>query len=108
MNYSLSLLILLGLITWLWFDTQRSQEAAKIICRQICQQFNLQLLDDTIALVRIRWQRSNRGWLQLQRIYEFEFSDSGNNRQRGVIMMRGMVMEMLELPGYMDRIILPV
>jgi hypothetical protein len=105
---SISLLILLGLITWLWFDTQRSQESAKTICKQICQQFNLQLLDDTIALVRIRWQRSNRGWLQLQRIYEFEFSDSGNNRQLGIIMMRGMVMEMLELPGYLNRIILSV
>ena len=108
MNYSLTLLILLGLMTWLWFDIQRNQEVAKTICKQICQQFNLQLLDDTIALVKIRWQRSNRGWLQLKWIYEFEFSDSGNNRQLGIIMMRGMVMEMLELPGYLNRIILSV
>lgn len=105
---SLSLLILLGLITWLWFDTQRSQEAAKTICKQICNQFNLQLLDDTIALVQIRWQRNSRGWLQLKRIYEFEFSASGNNRQRGIIIMRGGALEILELPGYLDRVISPV
>ncbi len=105
---SLSLLILLGLITWLWFDTQRSQEAAKMICKQMCNQFNLQLLDDTIALVQIRLQRNSRGWLQLKRIYEFEFSDSGNSRQRGMIIMRGSALEILELPGYMDRVILPI
>ena len=105
---SLSLLILLALITWWWFDTQRSQESAKTICKQICQQFNLQLLDDTITLIQIRWQWDSRYFLRLKRIYEFEFSDSGNNRQLGWIMMRGTVMEILELPNYMDRVILPV
>jgi hypothetical protein len=105
---SIWLLILLGLVAWFWFDTLRSQEIAKAICKQVCAQLHLQLLDDTITLVQVRLKRNCRGRLHFQRVYQFEFSDSGQVRYQGVAVMRGSVLEMLELPGYLERTISPV
>jgi hypothetical protein len=105
---SIILLVILGMIAWFWSDTLHTLERAKAICKQVCGQLHLQLLDDTIALVRVRLKRNSRGRLKVQRTYQFEFSDGDNNRQRGIVIMRGIALEMLEMPGYMDRIISPV
>ncbi|OQY52830.1 MAG: DUF3301 domain-containing protein [Candidatus Parabeggiatoa sp. nov. 2] len=105
---SVILLVLLGIVAWFWFDTLRSQEIAKAICKQVCKQLHLQLLDDTITLVRVRLRRNNRGRFRVQRTYQFEFSDGSNNRQQGMMIMRGTALEILELPGYTNRIISPV
>ncbi len=108
MNSAMILLALLGFVAWFWFDTLRTQEMAKGICKRMCKQLQLQLLDDTIALVRLRLRRDRRGRLRLQRSYEFEFYDGSNIRLQGMVVMRGIALEMLELPGYMDRTISPV
>jgi hypothetical protein len=105
---SIFFLILLSVMALFWFDTQRSQEVAKSICKQVCGQLHLQLLDDTIAIARIRFRRDDQGRWSVQRVYQFEFSDGGNNRQQGTVIMRGRTLEILELPGYMDRIISPI
>ncbi|HDN25902.1 MAG TPA: DUF3301 domain-containing protein [Thioploca sp.] len=104
---SVILLILLGIVAWFWFDTQRSQEIAKAICKQTCGQLHLQLLDDTIALMRVRLKRNSRGRFSVQRTYQFEFYEQGSNRQQGTVIMRGITLELLEMPGHMNRIISP-
>jgi len=105
---SIFLLALLGFGAWFWFDTQHSQEMAKSIAKEVCVQLHLQLLDDTIALVRVRLKRKKNGKLSLQRTYQFEFYDRGDKRLQGTIIMLGISLEMLELPGYMNRTISPV
>ena len=102
------LLAVLGFGAWFWFDTLQCREIAKALAQQMCLQNNLQLLDDTLALVQIRLKRNSRGRLNMQRTYQFEFSDSGNNRQKGFLIMRGISLEILEMPGYVQRTILPV
>lgn len=103
-----TVILLLVLLAWFWFDSFRAQEAVKTMSKQICSQFDLQLLDDTVTLMRMRLKRDTRGKWNWQRTYFFEFSDSGNNRKQGVIVIRGLAMEMLELPGHLDRLISPV
>ena len=109
MDYSIISLIILGFVAWFWFDSLRSREMAKTICKQTCQQLNLQLLDDTIALARLRLRRNSNGRLKVQRAYQFEFSENGgNNRQRGMVILRGITLEILEMPGYLGRTMSPV
>ena len=99
------ILLLISLVGWFWFDNLRTQEVAKTICKQICNQFQLQLLDDAIALAHIRIKRNrHRRWI-IQRTYYFEFCDDGNSRQRGILSMHGLTLEILELPGHVNRII---
>jgi hypothetical protein len=95
-------------LAWFWFDSLRSREIAKGICQRACSELHLQLLDDTIALVRVRLKRNRYGRLRIQRVYLFEFTQGGENRLQGIIVMRGYALEMLELPGYMERTISPV
>jgi hypothetical protein len=42
-----------------------------------------------VAVVKIRIARSGDGRLRLRRIYEFEFSDTGNNRLQGSVTLLG-------------------
>ena len=105
---SIILLILFGSIIWFWFDTLKCREATKIVAKRVCKQLQLQLLDDTITITKLRAKRNTNGRLNWQRSYQFEFSDSGNNRQKGTIIMLGAVVEILEMPDYVNRVISPV
>lgn len=102
------LFLMFGLVIWFSLDTLRTQEVAKRMGKEICSQYQLQLLDDTVVLVRLGVKRDSRGRWNWQRTYLFEFSDSGNNRKQGAILMCGVALEMLELPGYVARTISPV
>jgi len=92
-----------------WLDTQWTYAIAITLCRRVCAELGLQLLDDTVALIRIRLKRNAQGRLTFQRAYTFEVTErGGNSRHNGMLLMRGKVLEMVELPGYLKRTISPV
>ncbi|ALG68489.1 DUF3301 domain-containing protein [Beggiatoa leptomitoformis] len=103
MANSLFLLILLAAIVWYWFDSQRSHEKAVSICRKLCQQYELQLLDDTVVQRKLGLSRRADGWLQLKRTYFFEFFAGGDNRAEGVLVLNGERLEMFELSNHTER-----
>ncbi len=105
---SIIFLIILGSCLWFWFDTLRCREATKVVAQRICKQLQLQLLDDTITIIKLRVKRNENGRLSWQRTYQFEFSDGGNNRQKGTIVTLGLKVEILEMPDYINRVISPV
>ncbi len=84
----LSILLLAG-IAWLWLDSLKAREAAVRAAREICTAEGLQLLDDTVAISGLKPARDDDGNLTLQRSYNFEYSDTGNNRLKGSVVMRG-------------------
>ena len=49
----------------------------------------LLLLDDTVAIAGLKPARDEDGRLRLQRTYDFEYSDTGNNRLKGSLVLRG-------------------
>ena len=57
--------------------------------RSACQSEDLQLLDDTVAISSLRLARNDAGRLLLQRVYDFEYSDTGDNRRNGSVVMLG-------------------
>jgi hypothetical protein len=84
----LSLLALLA-VAWYWHDSLKAREAAMRTARSACEAEGLQLLDDTVALAGLKPVRNENGRLVLQRTYAFEYSDTGDNRRRGSIVMVG-------------------
>lgn len=85
-------LILLALflaLGWLWWDSMQAREAAVAAARAACQAEGLQFLDDTVGIASVRPARNADGRLLLQRAYDFEFSDNGDNRIRGSVVMLG-------------------
>ena len=82
-------LIVLILLGWLWFDSLKAREAAVHAAREACEAEGLLFLDDTVGIASIKPARDSEGRLKLQRAYDFEYSDTGNNRIQGGVIMLG-------------------
>lgn len=82
-------ILLLAGIAWLWLDSLKAREAAIRAAREVCAAEELLLLDDTVAISGLKPARDENGHLTLQRAYDFEYSDTGNNRLKGSVVLRG-------------------
>lgn len=82
-------LLLLAAAGWLWFDSLSAREAAMAAARAACRSEDLLLLDDTVAIARLRLARDSDGMMRIQRVYGFEYSDTGNDRHSGSVVMLG-------------------
>ena len=85
---------------FLWLDSLRARERAVQAGRAACKRYDLQFLDETVSFTRLRLARGEDGNLKLKRTYTFEFSDTGNNRRHGAIVMLGGEMQDLQLEPY--------
>jgi hypothetical protein len=94
--------VILGGLFWLWFDSTRVHEIAVKSARSQCQVNEVQFLDDTVALANIKPARNEDGHLMLKRTYTFEYSDTGNNRQPGSIIMLGQEVQFLNINPRLD------
>ena len=92
------ILIVAGIL--LWLDSLRVRERAVRAGKSACERYNLQLLDDTVSFARLRLARDDEGQLKIARTYTFEFSDTGNNRRHGAIVMLGGELQDLQLEPY--------
>lgn len=82
-------LVLIAVAALLWADSLRARERAVRAGRAACERYRLQFLDDTVSFARMRLARDEDGQLTISRTYTFEFSDTGNNRRHGAIVMLG-------------------
>src|SRR5712691_9810069 len=92
------LLILAGIL--LWLDSLKARERAVSAGRSACERYSLQFLDETVAFARLRLARDEDGRLRIVRIYTFEFSETGNNRRNGAIVMLGQDPKDIQLEPY--------
>lgn len=82
-------LLVLGALAWLWYDSLKARDAGIQAVREACDAEGLQLLDETVAIAGFKPDRNENGQLALRRVYDFEYSDTGDNRQRGSVVMIG-------------------
>ena len=94
-------LLLFALLAWFWFDTMQAREQAIVIGKRHCLQDGLQLLDETVSLASLKLRRNRDGQATFRRVYEFEFSDNGDNRRVGSITLLGRVAESIQLEPYL-------
>jgi len=85
----LILLAVFAALGWLWWDSMQAREAAVGAARAACDAEGLQFLDDTVGIASVKPARNSDGRLLLQRAYDFEFSDNGDNRIRGSVVTLG-------------------
>ena len=82
-------ILVIGGLAWLWFDSLKAREAAIHAARAVCVAEGLMLLDATVAISGLKPARDEDGRLRLQRAYDFEYSDNGNNRLKGSVVLLG-------------------
>lgn len=98
--WDLSAIVALVLAGLFWTDSLRARERALAAGRRACERYGVQLLDETVQFARLRLARDDEGRLRLQRTYTFEFSDTGDNRRHGAIVMLGGELGDLRLEPY--------
>jgi hypothetical protein len=83
----LPLLSIAAIAAW-WYHALRLRERAVAHARGLCERHGLQLLDDSVALHRLRmgWRQ---GALHVTREYRFDTSLGGNDRRAASITLLG-------------------
>lgn len=93
-------IVLIAAGIFFWLDSLRARERALNAGRAACERYALQFLDDTVSVSRVRLGRDDEGQLRIARTYTFEFSDTGNNRRHGAIVMLGGELQDVHLEPY--------
>ncbi len=97
---SLFLLLLLAALGWFWFDSLRALEVARNMGKNICNNEKLQFLDDTVANIGLVLARDKTGRRVLRRTYRFLFSETGNTRLEGRLVLLGDKVESVTMEPY--------
>lgn len=83
------LLIFVVLIGWYWWSAQGVKECALRAAKAHCEEMDVQLLDDSVAVHRLWFKRDRRGAFKVWRLFHFEFTATGEERYSGRVEMLG-------------------
>ncbi|MGE0384892.1 MAG: DUF3301 domain-containing protein [Gammaproteobacteria bacterium] len=95
-------LLLLGALAaagWYVHGSLGAREAVLAHARRACGELGVQLLDETVAVIRSRLARDEHGRVRLRRWYRFEYSAAGLDRRVGHATALGARVETLIIDG---------
>jgi len=98
------LLIAIILLAWLWFDSISARDAAIAKGHDLTNRTHLQLLDESVACVRLRLGRNAKGHVQIQRTYEFDVSANGGDRMHCHLVLLGRDLQSWYIPPYLQAV----
>ena len=90
-------LLVLAAGGWFLWDSLKAREAANAAIRAACATERLLFLDDTVALESVWPVRNHEGHVNLRRVYGFAYSDTGEARHKGSIVMMAYTVSMLNI-----------
>ena len=99
----LSDLIIVSVLAWFgWYTLQvaKLKEVTVQAVHQRCESQGVQLLDSTVVLHKMSLARDKHGWLRIRRIYSFEFTATGEDRNPGLVSILGKRLEDIELAAH--------
>ena len=80
-----------------WWKMQGIKWAAFKRAKRHCEEMDVQMLDDSVVLRKLRLERDRDGWLKLSCLFEFEFTSTGTERYHGVVSLLGGRVRSVEL-----------
>lgn len=92
--------VVIGAIAAFWWHSMQARENARQAARRECEKFGLTLIDDTVERIHIGFGRSQSGGSTFVRVYQFEFSPNGARRYKGLVRMRGIMVEDIRMEPY--------
>lgn len=93
------LMLLASGAAWLWHNHGLREKALARV-KQHCQKLDLELLDEAVAFKRMTFTRDANGRKRLARVYNFEFTVTGEQRHPGTITQFGAHSAIIELAPY--------
>lgn len=98
LEITIILIVIIGVLWW-WHIHGQHDYALRCI-KQHCAKLDITLLDGYVALKKITLKRDGYGKIRLARIYNFEFTVTGEQRYTGSITLFGYHIGSIELPPY--------
>lgn len=95
----LLLMLFAAACAWLWRG-HGIRERALALAKQHCAKLDVELLDGNVAFRRLALVRDARGRRRLARLYDFEFTVTGEQRLRGSVQMFGLRPGRIELEAH--------
>ncbi len=99
-SMDLLLLLLLAAFVWYWFDSLHALEIARAEGKRACLDAHVQFLDDTVSRSALGLTRNVSGRVAFRRTYRFEFSETGDTRREGYLVMTGTRIESITMEPY--------
>lgn len=96
MGHIALILLAAGVGAWIWRG-MGLHDRALIVARAHCKKAGVQLLDESVALNRLRPGRGRHGRPGLLRRYAFEFTVTGERRYAGFVELHGQTLMKVEL-----------
>lgn len=98
----LDILLLLPVVALVmfWSDSLRALEVARNAGKKACTHEGVQFLDDTVTVSALALARDTLGRIAIRRTYRFEFSDTGDNRLEGTLVLLGARVESIEMEPF--------
>lgn len=93
-------LLLLAALAGFWLDSLRALETARNAGKRACNSAGVQFLDDTVTVTSLALRRNAVGQMVIRRTYRFEFSDTGDNRLEGTLVLLGARVESVEMEPF--------
>ncbi len=90
-------IVLLGLLWW-WRASAQARELASASAKTLCEREGVQFLDGTASLASLGLIRVS-GRLGVRRTFNFAYSESGEDRQRGSMILVGTQVTAFVLKG---------
>lgn len=82
------------------FFSLKVREFAVSAAKKHCKKMELQLLDQSVSMQKLRLVKKADHTLQLQRVYYFEFTSTGDERYHGKLTMLGNRLFDIELQAH--------
>lgn len=98
MDIALLLLLCFGVGLYAWMRARDAAEVARRHGAQACAQAGVQLLDHTVALVKLGLRRDEDGRLRVLRQYRFDYSRDGSDRLSGGLALLGLKLQWITSP----------
>ncbi len=83
-----------------WWQSDKSKSLALAIASKHCKLHDLQLLDQSVVIRGLWPIRDTDHVLRLRRLYQFEFTSTGEQRYKGELVLWGRKLQGLELEPY--------
>ena len=88
---------LLALLAGFWHSSLAARELANRLATETCAGANVQMLDGTVSIHRLRIVRGGDAPLAWRRTYVFDYTEDGFSRRRGFVVLTGDTVETVGL-----------
>ena len=93
-------ILLAAIILLYWWHSGSFKGRARALAVAHCQQYQLQLLDQSVVICGIWPEIAANGRFTLRRKYQFEFTSTGERRYQGTVVLSGMNLKSIELEAF--------